>query len=617
MGMPGTIAVGVLVVLLMGLGLHRWRPARPSARVVAAAAGEDVTEARLQQAVGARPNDAAAHRQLGQYEEGQARPFEALWEYAEARRLSPADRKLPLRLAAALRAGEAPEMAMPLLTGALRARPDDLEARRQIVDLSLSTAEPLRACSVLAQKQEAVWKDAETAITLGRARQASGDDAGARAAFRRALALDNKKDEALYRLGQLSLREGRIDEARDAFFHAMFYRQNRPEYPFSAGMTYLRQPGPNSLDRALRFFRNTLALRSNDAPAQYESGVALERMGRQSPALTHYSLATVADPTYPDPLPALSRGLLAVGRTPDAHRFLGRYADLKDRPADAIREYQRMQAADPDSVEPALLIGQVYIRTLQSEKAIAVTEAALKRHPRDSELIERLSVLNINRGDWPSARRLLLQWLAADPKAARPCWLLGRCALGELKYAEAVDWLEKAIALEPHNPHYLGFLGAALLKLGTVANKERAAVVLAQAVDLAPDEAEYHDLYGQALEPARRQFLRALDADPLRIAAYLAVSQLAGRLNHPGPAALFPPMVRSVQQRLSEESLLQRHVWQHPEDAAGRLKLARFFCRIGKPARARDEMEAALARQPAFPEAQALMVTVQRSLEAL
>ncbi len=616
-------AGGMLLVLLVVLGLVRGRTSRLLVPTDAPESREDATETRLRQAVEASPNDGAAWSRLGEYELGQGHAFEAIWAFAEARRLSPANAALPLHLAAVLQAGQAVDMAVSTLTEASRSRPGDLDARHQQADLLIATGEPRRAQSLLEEGRPAVWQDAAAVITLGRARQAAGDDAGARAAFQRAVALESKNDEALYRLGRLSLRQGRLDEARDAFFHALFYRQSRPEYPFFAGLTYLQQGGPTSLGRALRFFRDTLALRPNDAPAQYESGVALERLGRRSAAITHYSLATVADPTDAEPLLALSRGLAAAGNVTDSHRYRARYYDRKDRPADAVREYRLMQAADPKSVEPALLIGQVYLRTRQNEAAIAVTAASLARHPRDAELLERLAVLNINRGDWPAARRLLQRWLVADPRASRPCWLLGRCALGELNYPEAIDWLEKAVAREPRNPHYLGYLGAALLKLPPAAGQERAAAVLAQAVAGAPEEAEYLDLYGQALErlgrpeAARHQFLRALDADPSRIAVYLAVSRLAWRLNRPGPANFFPTMLRAVQQRASDEALLQRHVWQHPDDSAGRLLLARFLCRHAKLTRARDELEQAEAHRPVSPEARALLVTVQRSLEAL
>src|SRR5207247_9617880 len=121
------------------------------------------------------------------------------------------------------------------------------------------------------------------------------------------------------------------------------------------------------------------------------------------------------------------RSLAAAGNARDAHRYLGRFYDLKDSPAAAIREFHAMAAAEPDSVQPALLLGQVYIRTQQDDKAVAATEAALKRHPDDAQLLERLAVLKINRGDRRTARRLLHHWLELQPNASRPCWLLGRC----------------------------------------------------------------------------------------------------------------------------------------------------------------------------------------------
>jgi tetratricopeptide (TPR) repeat protein len=613
---------GFALAAVLGGGLLRWRAVRLIARTTPPAIAEDPTELSLQRAVEARPGDAAARLRLGQHLEREARPFEALWEYAEAQRLAPADQELPLRLAVTLRATGEIDPARAQLTQALRARPEDMAARREFADLLLSTGEPQRARSLLEERRQAVWHDSEAALILGRAREACGDDPGASAAFQQAVSLDNRDSEALCSLGRHYLREHRIDQARDAFFHAMLYDQRRPEYPYYSGLTYLQQSGAQNVDRALRFFQEALALNSNYAPARYQTGVALEKLGRPSPALTQYSLATIADPRDPEPLPALSRGLAAVGRTPDAHQFMGRYDELKDRPAAAIQDYQRMQAAAPGDVQPALLIGQVYLRTHQNDKALAVTEAALKRHPRDPGLLERLAVMNINRGDWPAAQRLLQHWLSQDPQASRACWLLGRCELGALNYPEAVRWLEKANAIEPHNPHFLGYLGAALLKQDTPARRQRAAEVLAQSIALAPDEAEYRDLYGQALQAlgrydeARRQFLRALDADPTRIAAYLAASQLAWRLKQPGAASFFPALIRSVQQRESEEGLLYLNVWRHPTDTAGRLKLARFFCRTARLIQARDQLEQVPPGQPASPEARQLLQTVRCCLDA-
>jgi tetratricopeptide (TPR) repeat protein len=619
------LAVGGAALLAVAGGLellHRHTALSPP-RAAAPAAPEDPVEARLRSAAEARPNDAAARLELGRYDEDHARPFEAMSEYAEAKRLKPEDRELPLHLASVLRTGHIVDVAAAQLREALQAQPGDPEARQRLAELYLATADPQQARAAMEEQRAAVWQDADAVIMLGRALQASGDVAGAVSAFKRSLALRSQQAEAWYRLGRVYLAVGQIKEARDGFFHATMADRSHAEYPFYAGMTYLQGHGAAEMAPAINFFKLALALKPSYTEADDEYGVALERMGRRQEALTRYSRAILDDLNAPDANLALARGFAAAGNRADAHRYLGRYYDLTDRPAEAAREFRAMAAAAPKNVQPALLEGQIYIRTQENARAVAVTEAALKQHPNDPQLLERLAVLKINRGDLPYARRLLHQWLTLMPKASRPLWLLGRCDLADMQYAGAIAWLEKAVAKQPFNGHYLAFLGGALLKLGTPASEDRAVEVLAKAVAQEPDNAEYRDLYAQSLqrrgryEEARRQYLQALDTDPYRISCYSPITDLAWRLHRPGAAAFFPPVIRAVQQRLSEEVSLWRQVWDHPEDAAAHLKLAHFLCRTADLTKARYQLEQVLELRPDSREARQLLATVRRAQEAL
>lgn len=615
-------AGAALLILIAGLGWLLGQRDRPAAApTAAAAAAGDATEASLQRVVAATPDDAGARLALADHYHSQARPFEALWEYAEARHLAPSDPALPLRMANTLQAVQMGPMAIPPLREALRSRPENLEVRRELAEFYLSTAVPQQARAVLEERRNAVWQDPDAVIALGRACQAAGDTEGAVAAFRQSIALKPEQHEAWYRLGRLHLSQERVDEARDELYHALSALPSRPEHPYYVGMTFLQSKRREDAERALGFFKDALSVQPKYAPAYYQQGVALERLGRRREALSSYSYAVLADASYAPPAVALGRGLAADGKRVDAHRHIGRYYDLTDEPADAAREFRQMERAGSKSIQPTLLMGQVLIRTGQSDRAVAITEAALKRWPDNVQLLERLAVLKINRGDRPYARRLLHHWLKLKPQAARPCWLLGRCDLGDLKYQEAIAWLEKAIARQPGNAHFHGFLGGGLLRMNTPESRTRAAEVLAQAVALAPGNAEYHDLYGQALqrlgrhEEARRQFLRALDAEPNRVACYTPLFQIAARLNRPGPTALLPEMTRWVQQRVSTERLLWPLVWERPDDTAQRLKLARFLCAGGDLERARRQLEQVLARRPDLAEAKQLLATVSGCLE--
>jgi hypothetical protein len=143
----------VAVLALMAVaGLLHWRAVRLTARSRAASPSEDAVEIRLRRAVEARPNDEAARRELGQYEEDHARPFQAMWEYAEAQQLKSGDPALPLHLASVLQKGQLMDVATAQLRRALQARPEDLEIRRRLAELYLGTAEPQRARGVMEER---------------------------------------------------------------------------------------------------------------------------------------------------------------------------------------------------------------------------------------------------------------------------------------------------------------------------------------------------------------------------------------------------------------------------------------------------------------------------------
>src|SRR5205807_9027173 len=171
-------------------------------------------------------------------------------EFAEARRLAPADRDAQMGAAAMLRAGQVMDVAEAQLVDAVRSRPDDLKARRDLADFYLFTAAPKRARQTLEARRapagthEVGGADGESLVMLARARQADGDQAGAVDALKQALKLNRQNGEAWYRLGRCYLRLGKNDQARDALTHAMFGYGNHPETPYFLGMTYMQQSRP-------------------------------------------------------------------------------------------------------------------------------------------------------------------------------------------------------------------------------------------------------------------------------------------------------------------------------------------------------------------------------------
>lgn len=612
--------LALLCALLVGLvaAIRVWRqPGEARIReVLQRHLPEDPEEARLLGAVASRPADPGARGNLGGYYERQARPFEAVWEYAEAARLAPADLEMRRSMSASLAAGRLPGPAAETLAELLRTRPGDLLARRQLAQLRLQMGDPEAALALLAPRREELWRDPEAARELGQVYEAAGQPAQAVAAYQEVTRRRPHDGEAYYRLGRLLRAAGKPAEARDALFHARVNGANRGATNTEIGEAYLAGSGRGDLEHAISFLEE--AARDGSAEAFYQLGLLERRRGRPRQAVNRFSQALMADGTLAETCRAMAQTLTAMGQPAEAHRYMGRYYDLMDNSAAAIAEYRAWQSLQPANTEPALRIGEIHVRDQQNERAATLTEAALARDPRNTRLLERLIALKIAIGDRIAARRLCSDWMKQDPKAAAPYWLMGRAALGDVRYEEGARWLEEAVRRAPDNVEVLGFLGAALQRIPRRESRERSVEVLAHAMALNPDHAEYRELLAHSLRQlgqhdlARRQFLRALDADPRRVTCYNAAAQLAWQLRSPGAGALFARLVQQVQEQIREETLRQRQVLDHPRSAEARLALGRFLMGQGRLAPAEVQIADAVALRPGWPEATRLLARLRR-----
>jgi cytochrome c-type biogenesis protein CcmH/NrfG len=211
-----------------------------------------------------------------------------------------------------------------------------------------------------------------------------------------------------------------------------------------------------------------------------------------------------------------------------------------------------------------------------------------------------------------------------DPGAAKPLWLLGRTDLFSARQLpRAIDNLERAARLAPRDPEILFALGEALSRSTPQQDIPRALDLLGQAIELAPREASYRYQLGLLLqqvdrpEPARRQFLRALDLDPGMTAAYAGLLGVAGRLREPGQIALYAPVIREQQQVKREEIGLRRATYRSPVDPAGYAALARCLASHGDLKQARAQWEVVLALKPDDAPARQELARLDRILAVL
>jgi Flp pilus assembly protein TadD len=614
------------VSLVAFFRLPRWTQSTTTTRPTGPSALSDAPspeELALQRALDvASPSDPAPARRLGDFYTGAQRPFEALWAYSQAVDTQPGDLPASLGLARALEAGLLLDRAIARLKGVLAKEPGQEEAVDRLTELYLRTGEPALALAVIRRAGAPHGTSAQTALREGRVLQALGDTAGARAAYRRAVERESSDPVGWHRLGLLALAGGHLPEARQALWRAHTLDPTEPRYTVDLGRAFVA--GRSSADRqaAMRLFQVSVQSRPY-APAFYQAGLLLAAQHRLTQAAAAFGRATTADRSFAEAYRELAGVLELAGRHTEAHYQRGLYYSVKDLRPRSLQEYLAMAAADPAHPSGLLMASQSRFKMQQNAQALALARQASKRFPGAPEVREQLAALLVLTSDRAAATQLCQAWLRAEPGAAQPHWMLGQIAGASLRFDEAIGDYEQAIAKQPDNANFLESLGEVLLSSPGAEHLPRAVATLSQAVALAPQDARARHQLGLALtragrlEEARREMLQSLDLDPNRGPVYSTLVPLARRLRQPGPAALFGPIVRDVEDRLREELALWRRTWDRPNDPAGCVALAGFLLRTGDPRRAESQLEQALALRPHWPEAEAELARVRHSLAVI
>jgi tetratricopeptide (TPR) repeat protein len=616
-----------LVVLAAGwAATRRWHAPRGAA--TAASSGSSPVamtpeETRLAAAVGRQPADPGPHLELARCYLGERRPAEAAWEYQEAAALRPEAISPPMGLAIALGQLRLHGRAIALLEGLLRDHSDAVELRRELAEFYLVTGQPERSVAVLAADMRGVQSSPEALLSLGRSSLGLGRMQAARAVFEQYSRRSPESPEGDYWRGTVALASGDTPSARRLWRRGQERAPQDPRFPYELGRIDARDRTPASVERASQELVEALRRSAGYSPAYLQLGLLFQRQGRHRDAAREFLRAIQTAPTDPDPHRHLAATLSALGEEAEAHRHLGLYYSLGDRPAMALAEYERLRAAHPDAVDATLLMSQSYIQMQQNERAAALVKKALGRYPQQPELYDSLASLYLLTHSATEAAQTCAAWLRVQPEAARPHWLLGRIALGNNQLDEAIRQFEAALARNPDNADYCAALGGALARRPAADAPRRAVSFLRRAVELRGSVPEHHYQLGLLLqqlgewELARREFLATLSLDPTISGAYNGLAQVAQGLRRPHQVTFWAGAIRAVQDRLRAEKFQRRQAGQRPADPAVYYTLAKSLLRGGEVAKAQSQFEQALTLRPRWPEAQAELARVRRLLEVL
>jgi len=382
----------------------------------------DEALADAQAALKVAPQNAEAHYLLGTVHEARRDLEAAAAEFAEVLRLNPRAAVAQVRLAMVELQRNALPAATQLAEQLSAQQPGNLAAHLVLARSLLARGDLDRATAVTRSLLNEAPQEALVQNQVGMLAMATGDASGARAAFEKALALNDRLVEPLSALVALDLKDKRPDSARARIEQRLQKSANSSPVLALAGRTWAATGDASKGEELLR--RAIDADPSNlDA---YSTLAGLYASGRKfDQAVAEFDKLAARQPKAVGPPTMAALILQSQGKTEEARRRYERLVEANPRAAVAAnnlawmyasggeqldRALQLAQAAKaerPDDPEVNDTLGFVYMKKQLPKLAIVPLRLAVEKAPANPVFHYRLGLAYAQDGDKVAARQSL------------------------------------------------------------------------------------------------------------------------------------------------------------------------------------------------------------------
>ena len=206
-----------------------------------------------------------------------------------------------------------------------------------------------------------------------------------------------------------------------------------------------------NFDQASSYFSRLISANHRPDEAHYYLGYINEQNGAATEAIRHYRSVQIGSSNFVAAQQQATR--LAIGQE--------RYQDAHDWLVNLSRGQPRLEVIFA-SIEAGALMAAG-----QLDLAGQRLDEALERHPNDTDLLFSRVLLHDARGDMAGSEQDLRRIISANPQDARALNHLGyMLADRTTRYEEAMELLERAIAIAPDDPAIIDSVAWAQYKLG-------------------------------------------------------------------------------------------------------------------------------------------------------
>ncbi len=204
-------------------------------------------------------------------------------------------------------------------------------------------------------------------------------------------------------------------------------------------------------DSAARIFERLISADQRADESQYYLGFIYQEQGEMARAIEHLRQVRIGTNNYMAAQQQATRLSIELGELDDAHAWL----------VSQSRGQPRLEILFT-TVESSLLTQAGY-----NERARELLDTALNRYPNETDLLFARVLLNDSEGNIAGSEADLRQIIRMQPDDSRALNHLGYMLADQTeRYEEALQLIERAIAIAPNDPAIIDSLGWAQYKLG-------------------------------------------------------------------------------------------------------------------------------------------------------
>lgn len=401
-------------------------------------------------------------------------------------------------ITALLARGEDRALAVTLIAELVKQHPDSAQAHLAYSRLAMHAEKPDVALQEV-QRALVLQPTLSEALVLRAGIRVKSNQADlAEQELRTALTAQPKDVELHLALARLLLDQQNLQGATDEFKQVVKLRPDHADALFSLGLLALEQ---QQLRAAEKNFTKLIELGQREQESRYYLGRVQEKKGNSEAALEWYGQVTEGDYW----LEAQTR---AAGLRADA-------GDLKG----AQRQLQSLRMREPRLAMRLILVeGEILTQAGELQQAMDLYNQILAEQPGNHDVLYARALLAERLGNLTLAESDLRAIVAEDPNNFHAWNALGYTLAdhGD-RLPEALEYIQKAIALAPNEPAIVDSLGWVYYRMG---NLDEAELQLQRAYELSRGDAEVTAHYGEVLwqqgkrKEARALWEKASKADP-------------------------------------------------------------------------------------------------------